>query len=83
MHLASLLIDAPPHSPVSPTAQTLHYQVQHLNLPNSDYYQKLLLLKSEKGGLSAEDEKRFKVRRMCELVLGGGCGINLWRCVCV
>eukprot|EP00798_Chlamydomonas_sp_ICE-L_P030123 gene30123-35103_t len=47
---------------------TLHYQVQHLNLPNSEYYQKLLLLKSEKGGLNAEDEKRFKeLRRKLEM----------------
>ena len=35
-------------------------QVQNLNLPGSDYFQKLTLLKREKGGLSAEDEKRFR-----------------------
>jgi hypothetical protein len=35
--------------------------VQNLNLPGSDYFQKLMLLKREKGGLSAEDEKKFRV----------------------
>ncbi|GAX77331.1 hypothetical protein CEUSTIGMA_g4777.t1 [Chlamydomonas eustigma] len=46
---------------------TLHYQVQNLNLPGSDYFQKLVLLKREKGGLSADDEKRFRdLRRKLE-----------------
>ncbi|KAG1668439.1 hypothetical protein FOA52_015969 [Chlamydomonas sp. UWO 241] len=46
---------------------TLHYQVQNLKLPGSDYFQKLALLKREKGGLSAEDEKKFReLRRRLE-----------------
>ena len=45
---------------------TLHYQVQNLQLPGSDYFQKLMALKREKGGLSAEDEKKFRVREGVE-----------------
>jgi regulator of nonsense transcripts 1 len=35
-------------------------QVQHVNLPGSDVFNKLAQLKGEKGGLSESDEKQFK-----------------------
>ena len=51
------------HLPSSPIPQ-----VQNLNLPGSDYFNKLMMLKREKGGLSADDEKKFRdLRRRLEM----------------
>ena len=61
LHKLSLQSLHPSNTPLPPP------QVQNLNLPGSDYFQKLTLLKREKGGLSAEDEKRFRdLRRRLE-----------------
>lgn len=42
-------------------------QVAHLNVPGSDLYRKLRQLKSEKGGLTSQDERHFaQIRRSLE-----------------
>lgn len=46
---------------------TLHHQVAHLNLPGSELFRKLRQLKSEKGGLTSQDERHFaQLRRSLE-----------------
>jgi hypothetical protein len=42
-------------------------QVAHLNLPGSELFRKLRQLKSEKGGLTTQDERHFaQLRRSLE-----------------
>jgi hypothetical protein len=42
-------------------------QVAHLNLPGSELFRKLRQLKSEKGGLTSQDERHFaQLRRSLE-----------------
>jgi hypothetical protein len=42
-------------------------QVAHLSLPGSELYRKLRQLKSEKGGLTSQDERHFgQIRRSLE-----------------
>jgi hypothetical protein len=42
-------------------------QVAHLNVPGSELYRKLRQLKSEKGGLTSQDERHFaQIRRSLE-----------------
>jgi hypothetical protein len=50
------------HLHIPPSKQSsswLRPQVANLDLPGAEVFRKLQLLKSEKGGLSASDERQF------------------------
>ncbi|KAI8467101.1 MAG: P-loop containing nucleoside triphosphate hydrolase protein [Monoraphidium minutum] len=61
---------------------TLHYQVAHLDLPGADMLRKLQLLKAEKGGLSATDERQFlSIRRALEKEILAAADVVCCTCV--
>jgi hypothetical protein len=68
-------------------------QVAHLNLPGSELFRKLRQLKSEKGGLTSQDERHFaQLRRSLEAEVlahadvvssvGQMLSYSGWRCCC-
>lgn len=51
----------------APPLPSPHCQVAHLNLPGSELFRKLRQLKSEKGGLTSQDERHYaQLRRSLE-----------------
>lgn len=61
---------------------TLHYQVANLDLPGAEVFRKLQMLKSEKGGLSASDERQFvQLRRALEKEILAAADVVCCTCV--
>lgn len=75
----------PTHFP--PLASFLSYrlpQVANLGLPGADMFRKLQMLKSEKGGLSANDERQFiQLRRWARMCVEQGPRLQARAHVCV